>query len=200
MPEPLTKRQREFLNYIKEFMGEYEYAPSFREIANHFQLRSIATVAEHVNTLKEKGYLNTQEHAARSLSLSESLIEDVAAVPLLGAIAAGQPIEAIRTNETIDIPQDMATKNTFALRVRGNSMIEDAILDGDYVIIEATPNIHDGDIVVALVNDSEVTLKRFYREPNGIRLQPANHTMKPLFVTRASIQGKVKGVIRRFAF
>lgn len=200
MKEPLTKRQREILNFIQSFVEEFEYAPSFREIGEHFGLSSIATVAEHINTLKEKGYLQASGHAARSLALTEDPYENTKAVPLLGAIAAGQPIEAIRTNETIDIPQDMATRNTFALRVRGNSMVEDAILDGDYVIIEATPNIQDGDIVVALINDSEVTLKRFYREPNRIRLQPANHTMQPLFVTRASIQGKVKGVIRRFAF
>ena len=196
----LTKRQQEILNYIKEFFQENGIAPSFREIGQHFGLSSTATVSEHIDTLREKGYLTSESHLARSISLTEDPLKEAVSIPLMGAIAAGQPIEAIQTQETIDIPQDMANKNTFALRVRGNSMIEDSIVDGDYVIIEATSNIKDGDIVVALVNDGEVTLKRFYKEAGGVRLQPANSTMQPIFVQNVSIQGKVKGVIRRFPF
>ncbi len=196
----LTRRQQEILSYIKDCFIENGIAPSFREIGQHFGLSSTATVSEHIDTLKEKGYLTSESHLARSISLTEDPLANAISVPLLGAIAAGQPIEAIRTHETIDIPHDMANKNTFALRVSGNSMVEDSILDGDYVIIEATSNIKDGDIVVALVDDGDVTLKRFYKESNGIRLQPANSSMQPLFVKKASIQGKVKGVIRRFPF
>jgi len=118
----------------------------------------------------------------------------------MGIIDAGRPIEAIRTNETIDIPRDMMGRKTFALRVRGESMIDDGILEGDYVIIEQTNNPRNGDIVVALIDNSNATLKRFYSEKDGIRLQPANKTMKPLKFAkgRVTIQGKVKGVIRRF--
>lgn len=196
----LTKRQQEILGYIKDYLNNHGIAPSYREIGRFFGLSSTATISEHIEALRAKGYLTSESHLARSIALTEDPLKNTISVPLLGAIAAGQPIEAIRTHETIDIPQDMADKNTFALRVRGNSMIEDSILDGDYVIIEATSNIKNGDIVVALVNDGEVTLKRFYKESNGIRLQPANATMQPIFVKDASIQGKVKGVIRRFPF
>jgi repressor LexA len=198
--QPLTKRQREILNYIQDFIKDFGYSPSYREIGEHFSLRSTATVAEHVETLKEKGYLDGADRSARSLTLTEDPLTEVIGVPLLGAIAAGSPIEAIRTNETIDIPHDMAGKNTFALRVRGNSMIDDAILDGDYVVIEATSHVRDGEIVVALLDDGTVTLKRIYREANRIRLQPANKTMQPIYVQQVTVQGRVKGVIRRMTF
>ena len=195
--QPLTKRQREILSFIQEFITDFGYAPSYREIGEHFGLSSTATVAEHVETLKDKGYLDTDERSARSIVLTEDPLTEVIGVPLLGAIAAGAPIEAIRTNETIDIPHDMAGKNTFALRVRGDSMIEDAIMNGDYVIIEATSHVRDGEIVVALLDDGTVTLKRIYREANRIRLQPANKTMQPIYVQQVTVQGRVKGVIRR---
>ena len=125
-------------------------------------------------------------------------IPALATAPLLGAIAAGSPIEAIETQMTIDIPHSMAGPNVFALRVRGDSMIDDGILDGDYVIVEQTINPRNGDIVVALL-DKGATLKRFYKEKNRIRLQPANHNYAPMFTTDATIQGKVRGVIRQFA-
>lgn len=198
--QPLTKRQREILSFIQDFIKEFGYSPSYREIGEHFGLRSTATVAEHVETLKEKGYIDAAERAARSLTLTEDPLTEVIGIPLLGSIAAGSPIEAIRTSETIDIPHDMAGKNTFALRVRGQSMIDDAILDGDYVIIEATSHVRDGEIVVALLDDGTVTLKRIYREANRIRLQPANKTMQPIYVQQVTVQGRVKGVIRRMTF
>lgn len=200
---PLTPRQREILNFIVSFTEENDYSPSYREIAEHFNLSSTATIAEHIETLKSKGYLRDDVSGVRSLQaqpaepkLSE-LIHEIA-VPLLGSIAAGKPIEAIRTSETIDIPRDMSGKNIFALKVRGDSMIDDGILDGDYVIIEACDNPRNGDIVVALLNQDNVTLKRFYREKDHVRLQPANKNYKPIRVKKVVIQGRVKGVIRKF--
>lgn len=199
-PSALTKRQREILEYIRRYIADHDYAPSYREIGEYFNLRSTATIAEHVESLKEKGYLANEERAARSITLIPDQLLEVSGIPLLGSIAAGSPIEAIRTNETIDIPHDMIGRNTYALRVRGESMIEDFIADGDYVVIEPVVDVKDGDIVVALLEDSTVTLKRFYREKEYIRLQPANSRLKPIFVKKVTIQGRVKGVIRRFSF
>lgn len=196
--EPLTKRQRETLDYIQRFITEHGYAPSFREIADYFELSSVATVAEHIQTLKDKGYLESEENMARSLQLTPAFDVQAFTVPLLGAIAAGSPIEAIRTTETIDIPRDMMGRNVFALKVRGDSMIDDGILDGDYVIIEKTDDPHNGEIVVALVDNQAVTLKRFYREKDHIRLQPRNEKYKPILTKKVVVQGRVKGVIRRF--
>jgi repressor LexA len=199
--EPLTKRQAEILAYITDYILQNNYAPSYREIGQHFDLSSTATIAEHVETLKQKGYLSHEDNLARSLQINK-LAESAAgffAVPLMGAIAAGRPIEAIQTNETIDIPRDMMGHNIYALRVKGESMIEDGILNGDYVIIEQGRTIHNGDIVVALVNRDNVTLKRFYKEKDRIRLQPANSTMNPIYSKNVEVQGKVKGLIRKFA-
>lgn len=198
MPESLTKRQKEVLEYLRSFITKHEYAPSYREIADHFGYSSVATVAEHVESLKQKGYLENEENMARSIQLTPTWDERTFAIPLLGGIAAGLPIEAIRTAETIDIPKDMMGRNVFALRVRGDSMEEDGILDGDYVIIEQTANPKNGDIVVALVEGNGVTLKRFYREDDHIRLQPANGKYQPIRTKRVVVQGKVRGVIRKF--
>ena len=200
---PLTPRQHEILDFIIEFTDQNDYSPSYREIAGYFGLASVATVAEHIETLKAKGYLRDDLSGVRALSpqkpdpTEQSLIEE-AAIPLLGSIAAGKPIEAVRTTETIDIPRDMAGKRVFALKVRGDSMINDGILNGDYVIIEACENPKNGDIVVALLDHDNVTLKRFYREKDHVRLQPANKNYQPIRVKKVVIQGRVKGVIRKF--
>jgi repressor LexA len=139
---------------------------------------------------------------ARAIQLTPRFDDGISilAIPLMGVIDAGRPIEAIRTSETIDIPRDMIGKKTFALRVRGESMIEDGILDGDYIIIEQTSSAKNGDIIVALIDNQNATLKHFYNEQGGIRLQPANKTMKPMHFakSRVTIQGKVKGIIRKF--
>ncbi len=203
MLAPLTPRQREMLNFIIQFNQNNDYSPSYREIADHFGLSSPATIAEHIETLKNKGYLRDDVTGVRALQVQppepsqESLIEEEM-VPLLGLIAAGKPIEAIQTSETIDIPRDMAGKRVFALKVRGDSMIDDGILNGDYVIIEECHTPKNGDIVVALVDQDNVTLKRFYREKDHIRLQPANKNYQPIRVKKVTIQGRVKGVIRKF--
>jgi repressor LexA len=198
MSEPLTRRQKEVLEYLRAFIDKHDYAPSYREIADHFGFSSVATVAEHIDSLKAKSYLENEENMARSIQLTPTWDERTFKIPLLGAIAAGLPIEAIRTSETIDIPRDMMGRNVFALRVRGDSMEEDGILDGDFVIIEQTSTPKNGDIVVALVEGNNVTLKRFYRESDHIRLQPANGKYQPIRTKRVVVQGKVRGVIRKF--
>lgn len=196
--EHLTKRQKEILEYVKTYILENDIAPSYREIAEHFKLSSVATVAEHVDSLKEKGYLRGDLSGARALQLTPTWDDQAFEVALVGTIAAGEPIEAVRTNETIDIPRDMMGPNVFALKVRGNSMIDDGIFDGDVVVIERCDNPRDGDIVVALLDQENVTLKRFYREKDYIRLQPANSAFKPIRTKKVIVQGRVKGVLRRF--
>lgn len=198
--ETLTKRQAQILEFVTNFIQKNTYSPSYREIGQHFGLSSTATIAEHIESLKQKGYLNHEENLARSITPTDptEVEENTISIPLLGLIAAGKPIEAVYTNETIDIPRDMMGNNVFALRVRGESMIEDGILNGDYVIVEQTRIAKNGDIVVALIDNNSVTLKRFYKEKDRIRLQPANSSMRPIFLTKVTIQGKVKGVIRKF--
>lgn len=200
--EPLTKKQKDILDYIRHFIDDNGYAPSYREIAHFFDLSSTGTVAEYINILSEKGYLTKDAMEARAIQLTPTFDEglELHSIQLMGIIDAGRPIEAIRTNETIDIPRDMMGRRTFALRVRGESMIDDGILEGDYVIIEQTSSPRNGDIVVALIDNANATLKRFYDEKTNIRLQPANKTMKPMLFSksRVTIQGKVKGVIRKF--
>ncbi len=202
MAEALTKRQKEIFEFIQSFIDENGYAPSFREIAYYFEFTSTGTVAEYINILEEKGYLTREAVSARSLQLTPSFASqfDTFEIPLEGVIDAGKPIEAIRTGDTIDIPRDMMGKKTFALKVRGESMVDDGILDGDYVIIEQTANARNGDIIVALIDNEKATLKRFYNEKSGIRLQPANRSMKPMHFAknRVVIQGKVRGVIRKY--
>lgn len=198
--DPLTKRQAQILSYITDFIQKEGYAPSYREIGEHFALSSTATVAEHVEALRQKGHLTYEERLARSIQVTPDFNpNDMVAVPLLGAIAAGRPIEAVVTSETIEIPRDMMAPNVYALRVKGDSMIKDGILSGDYVIIQQTNQAKNGEIVVALLENESVTLKRFYRERDHIRLQPANDSYEPIRVKQVSIQGKVRGLIRKFA-
>ena len=196
---PLTKRQAQILEFVTSYIQKQNFAPSYREIGQHFGLSSTATVAEHIESLKSKGYLLHAENLARSIQpalVNEN--EEPNLVPLLGSVAAGKPIEAVTTNESIDIPRDMMGHNVFALRVRGESMIEDGIMNGDYIIVEQAKTARNGDIVVALIDNDNVTLKRFYKEKDRIRLQPANSSMAPIFLTHVAIQGKVRGVIRKF--
>ncbi len=196
--EPLTKKQRIIFDFVEKFIDKHDYAPSYREIGEHFGLSSVATVAGHIETLKEKGYLNMEEGGARSLQLTPRPEEQSFSIPLLGTIAAGFPIEAIRTPETIDIPADMRSPNVFALKVAGDSMIDDGIMEGDYVIVEPTEKPVNGDIVVSLIDGDAVTLKRFYLERDHVRLEPANSNYEPIRVKKVTIQGRVKGIIRKF--
>lgn len=194
----LTPKQKEIFEYIERYIDRHDYAPSYREIAQSFSLSSVATVAGYIEALKDKGYLTNTENLARSIQLTPAWEDQSFEVPMLGSIAAGAPIEAIRTPETIDIPRDMIRKDVFALKVRGDSMIEDGIFDGDYVIIERITNPKNGDIVVSLLDNENVTLKRFYKEKDRIRLQPANKKYKPIYTRKVAIQGRVLGVIRKF--
>lgn len=196
---PLTPKQKEVYEYIERYIDRANFAPSFREIAKAFGFSSVSTVSGYINTLKSKGYLEAEDKLARSLQLTPTFEERSFEIPLLGAISAGEPIEAIRTQETIDIPRDMMQKDVFALRVKGESMIDDGIFDGDYVIIKRISVPKNGDIVVSLLDGENTTLKRFYKEKNRIRLQPANGNYKPIYTDKVSIQGKVLGVIRKFA-
>lgn len=198
MKPTLTKRQKEILDYIQEYITGHDYAPSFREIGEYFGFSSTATVAEHIETLKSKGYLESSENMARSIQLTPTWDERSFSIPLLGLVAAGRPIEAIRTNETIDIPRDMMGPNVFALRVRGDSMVDDGIFDGDYIVVKETNYARNGEIIVALIDNENVTLKRFYQEKGRVRLQPANKNHQPIFPKKVIVQGKVRGVIRRF--
>jgi repressor LexA len=200
MPQlPLTPRQKAVLDYVQTFLEDHGFAPSYREIGAHFQFASVATVAEYVEILRTKGYLQEPEdRSARSLQLTATWETERFSIPLMGTIAAGSPIEAIRTNETIDIPRDMSRPNVFALKVRGESMIEDGIFDGDYVVVEPVEEPKEGDIVVALIDNENVTLKRFFMEPDHVRLEPANSKMEPIRVRQVTIQGRVVGVIRKF--
>lgn len=193
----LTKRQIQILDYIKKFIKDKNYSPSFEEIRRHFRFVSKSTVHHHIETLKEKGYLNH----ARTIELSkDEKSSGLVEIPLLGAIAAGEPIEAIEDKETIKVPKSQLSKSGehFALRVRGESMTDEGILDGDTVIIRKQPDAENGETVVALINGDEVTLKKIYREKDKFRLQPANPNVKPIFTKELTIQGKVVSVIRNF--
>ncbi len=199
----LTPKQKQILDYIEKFIEDNGYSPSYREIAENFAFSSVATVAEHIENLRLKGYLSS-EAGYRSLQVKEVNVEsssnpfEFLTIPLLGAIQAGKPIEAVKTSETLEIPRDMMARNAFALKVKGDSMIDDGILEGDYVVVEPCQSPKNGDIIVALIDKDDVTLKRFYREKDHIRLQPANKKYQPIRVKKITIQGKVRGVIRKF--
>ena len=201
---PLTKRQKEILDYIGSFIDSQGYAPSFEEIAESFGYSSLATVHEHLSNLERKGYLRKSYNESRSLELT---LPDAGApsieLPLLGAVAAGLPIEAIAEEETLAVPPDMVSQrtNNYVLRVEGNSMIEEQIRDGDYIVVQAQEQAEDGQMVVALVANEAATVKKLYRETSGqVRLQPANPTMEPILVDpgQVQVQGIVVGVIRKY--
>jgi repressor LexA len=200
MGNQLTKRQRQILDYITDFIEDNKYPPSIREIGEHFDLSSPATVHTHIENLKKKGFLKANFNEPVELVPMDANWTRALELPLLGLITAGEPIEAVEEHETICVPSDFVTDNanSYVLRVKGRSMIEEGILDGDYVIIERNPSPRNGDVVVALLNNAYATLKKFYRETNRIRLQPANASMKPIYARDPLIQGVVKGVIRRF--
>ena len=200
----LTKRQREMLDFIEGFVRFRGYSPSFEEIAENFGYRSLATVHEHLSNLQAKGYITRNYNESRSIDLVEADIA-VSAVelPLRGTVAAGHPIEAIEDRETLGVPEDMiagSTNEHYVLRVRGSSMIDEQIRDGDYVIVQARETAHNGEMVIALIDDENATMKKFYREDGRIRLQPANQALDPMYfdADRITIQGVVIGVIRRY--
>lgn len=199
----LTRRQKEILEYLNDFINRQGYAPTIEEIAEHFSLRSLATVHKHLTNLQEKGLIRRAWNRSRALELVPTEVKVHAVeLPLLGRVAAGSPIEAIDASETIFVPEDMiGRKETYVLQVKGDSMIEEQIRDGDYVIVENRTTADDGEMVIALLDGENVTLKKLYREGHGqVRLQPANARLKPLVVDqdRLQIQGVVIGVLRKY--
>jgi repressor LexA len=199
---PLTKRQREILDYLNEFIQQHGYAPSLEEIGRRFGLSSLATVHKHLTNLQEKGFIRRAWNRSRSVELIPTRTAGrTLELPLLGYVAAGAPIEAIATAETIAVPDNLVGKlDTYVLRVRGDSMIDEQIRDGDFVIVEDRRTAENGEMVIALVGGSDVTLKKFFRENGRVRLQPANPAMQPLVVDagRVQIQGVVVGVMRKY--
>lgn len=204
----LTKRQREIYDFIHNFVQSKGYSPSFEEIGSGMGLRSLATVHKHITNLERKGLLKRDYNRSRSIDLlpvkgiarPKPKPAETLRLPLVGRIAAGRPVETFENQETIALEDITRSKEVFVLEVRGDSMQDEHIVDGDYVMVEKAKNARDGEIVVALVDGAETTLKRFYREGSKIRLQPANSTMAPIMVAAnaVQVQGRVIGVLRKY--
>jgi repressor LexA len=198
------------MDFLSAFIAKHGYSPSYEEIASGLGLASLATVHKHIQALEGKQYVRRSYNHSRSLEVGDRYIAEEKTrrpqtadptVPLLGRIAAGSPVEAIPVPETLHFCDFAGNENTFALEVRGESMIEDHICNGDFVLVEKAETARNGDIVVALVDGTDATLKRFYAEPDGrVRLQPANSSMEPIFVDPASlqIQGRVLAIMRKY--
>lgn len=197
----LTPRQLEILRLIRDYRRQNGYSPTMQEIADTLDVTKV-TVFEHVGALQKKGLLRRAQYKARSLELTSKASfpeERSTALPLAGRIAAGRPIEAIEQDESVDLESLFTARNAvYALQVTGDSMIDEHIHDGDYVVIEKRENPRNGETVVALLEDGEATLKKFYREGKRVRLQPANPKYEPIIVDDVKIQGVVIGVIRRY--
>jgi repressor LexA len=205
----LTRRQKDVLDFIAGYQVENGYNPSYEEIARGLKLSSIATVHKHISALAKKNYLSRGANQSRSVEVAPRYVQEQSRnkfeasleIPIHGSIAAGQPVEAFDTSDTLSFADFVGRKETYALRVRGNSMVEDHICDGDMILVENTKDASDGQIVVALVGGTETTLKRIYREQgNMIRLQPANETMSPIRVpaSQVEIRGRLLAVLRRY--
>jgi repressor LexA len=198
----LTKRQKELYDFLEVFIDKHGYAPTLEEIGDHFKLSSLATVHKHLANLEDKGLIRRKWNFSRAIELAPSHRKAAAvALPLLGFVAAGKPIEAVETDDTFSVPEEFIRRdNTFVLRVKGSSMIDDGIWDGDYIVVEERPSAENGETVVALLNN-EATVKRFYREKGGrIRLMPANDAMAPIIAKESDVQvrGVVVAVMRKY--
>jgi repressor LexA len=200
----LTKRQKQILDFIESFLDAHGYSPSFEEIAAEFGFRSLATVHEHLSNLEAKGYIRKSYNESRSIELARTEFRLAAVeLPLLGRVAAGEPIEAIEESEMLAVPEEMvgARGEHYVLRVRGDSMIDEHIRDGDYVVVQSRQTAHNGEMVIALVDGENATMKKYYRDGNGrVRLQPANSQVSPLLYPedRVRVQGIVVGVLRKY--
>jgi repressor LexA len=202
----ITRRQRQVYDFISEFVQSKGYSPSFEEIGEGLGLSSLATVHKHISNLEQKGLLRRDYNRSRSIDIlpiksrAKAMPPPMTSLPLLGRIAAGRPIEQVETPESISLADFTRSKDVFVLEVTGESMQDEHIVDGDYVLIEKTQTARNGEIVVALVNGSDTTLKRFYKEGGMIRLQPSNAKMQPIMVSAAAvqIQGRVIGVLRKY--
>lgn len=201
---PVTARQRQVLEFISRYQDTHNQPPTIAEIGKQFKMSSSASVHSILTALEREGLIKRIPNVSRGIQLIEQeTANDSYEIPLLGTVAAGQPIEAILTHDTIAVPRDMVGQGrTFALRVRGDSMIEENIQDGDTIIVSAQRTAQNGQMVVALIDGNYATVKKFYREPDFIRLEPANPQFKPIFIKtpeRIEIQGIVRGLIRRYA-
>ena len=194
--DQLTHRQRKIYEFIRSKIFRRGYGPTVREIADRFRIRSPNGVICHLKALVTKGMIRRKPNMSRAIQLVDDGPTDTG-MPLAGVIAAGRPVEAIEQPERIDFRDMFNDPNLFALQVRGESMIEDQIADGDYVIVRKQNTARNGQIVVALVGDGDATLKRFFREANRVRLEPANQQMKPIYTKNVRILGVVTGVVRR---
>jgi len=198
----LTKRQKQLLDYLNGYIGQFGYAPTLQEIGSYFGLSSLATIHKHLKNLEAKGFIKRKWNHSRALEMVDNTVRGAAReLPMLGYIAAGTPIEAIEGNDSITVPDEFIRRqNTFCLRVRGESMIDEGIRDGDYIIVEGREVANDGETVVALVN-GEATVKKFYRQTDGrIRLEPANVTMQPIYAAEEDlrVRGVVVGLMRHY--
>ncbi len=201
----LHKQKRAILEYLQKYIKDHGYAPTLSEIAKAFKLSSLATVHEHLAFLEEAGFIKRDRNNARGIELLEPEHDEASEttsllLPLVGTIAAGSPIEAAEDKQDmIAVPRELVgRKNAYILKVRGDSMIESLVADGDFVVVEKSQLARDGDMVVALLDDGTATLKKFFKKKNFVRLQPANTNYKPIDVQNVTIQGKVIGVIRKF--
>ncbi|HKJ68827.1 MAG TPA: transcriptional repressor LexA [bacterium] len=198
----LTKKQKSILDFIKGYLSENEIAPTYEEIADYFGYRSKGTVHKHITNLEKKGLIKKHWNRSRCLQvLDPDPDRDPSELPLLGRVAAGEPIEAIENREEISVPPDMiGNGDHYVLQVAGESMIDENIQDGDYVIVKPRAEAHNGEMVVALINNQDATLKKFYKDGDRIRLEPANTKMSPIILSadRVRIRGKVIGVIRKY--
>ena len=204
MPVTLYKRQKELIDYLNQYIQKFGYAPTLTEIAEAMGLSSLATVHEHLQTLERKGVIRKFEGHVRGIELCDAFVTsaiEAIELPVVGKIAAGKPIEAIENkDQTLYVSPNMvsANKRNFVLQVKGDSMIDDGINNGDYVIVEQRETASNGEIVVALIDGEFATLKRFYKDNGKIKLVPANSSMEPLYPNNCIIQGVVKGLIRRY--
>lgn len=203
MPVTLYRRQRQILDFIKQYIQKYGYSPTLNEIAKAIGVTSLATVHEHIRAMVKKDVLRRPQGMIRGIEIvgkDEEMAEGIE-LPVLGFIAAGKPIEPhTDPNATIQVAPSTVSgrKRAFVLQVKGRSMVEEGILDGDYVVIEEQEEAKDGDIVVAILENGFATLKRFFKEATRVRLEPANSQMSPIFAKNVTIQGRVVGVVRRY--
>lgn len=205
MPVTLYRRQRQIVDFIGQYIQKNSYSPTLQEIADAIGVSSLATVHEHLQALSQKGVIRKFEGSVRGIEMTDDRFNSKSdlgmQLPVLGFIAAGQPIQPYTDpNATFQVSPAMVSgkKRSYVLQVKGDSMIEEGILDGDYVVVEEEQEVHNGDIVVALLDNGLATLKRFFKEATRVRLEPANSAMAPIYATKVRVQGKVVGVIRKY--
>jgi repressor LexA len=191
--KPLTERPTQILKFLRDYVAERGYSPTIREICRHVGAASTTSVQRHLNTLAQRGYIARDSKTSRSIQLVGATV----GLPLVGRIAAGQPLQAVETSDHLDLGKLFDSRQHFVLEVKGDSMIDDHITDGDLVVIRKQETCQDGEIVAALLENGEATLKRCYRERGRFRLQPANSRLKPIYTKQVQVLGVLAGVIRK---